>query len=208
MREIKVPGETALRLSGASVLLGDAALLAGIVVSAAYGLGSEALPLTSAEGLQRLGQAADLYPILILPQGIALYSLLRGRTPALLWPLVFWCVGLTLGIAVDVFTVALAREFGVGYLGAAPDARLALEALAGTIAHAVFLAQLVCDNISGTLVYPFFAAAAYWAGLVSQALAVTVVVSSLLVFVAYRGMNLFFAEETCWPRSSASASTD
>ena len=45
-----------------------------------------------------------VYPILILPQGIALYTLFHDREPALLWALVLWCVGLTLGIGVDVFT--------------------------------------------------------------------------------------------------------
>jgi hypothetical protein len=204
MREARVTTETALRLSGASVLLGNAALVAGIVVSTVHGLGPEPLPLTSAEGLQKLGESAGAYrlrealwlayPVLLLPQAIALYALLRDRAPALLWPLVFWCVGLTLAIAVDLVTATVAPELGVAYLRAAPDARPVLQALASSLAHAVLVAQLLCDTLSGTLVYPFFAAVAYRAGFVSRGLALTAVVSSLLVFVLYRGVNLLLPD--------------
>ena len=197
---------TAMRLSGVSVLLGDMALVAGMIVSVVYGLGVEALPLTSPQGLQRLGRSAEwytlretlwlAYPVFVLPQGIALYALLRDRAPGLLWPLVLWCVGLTLGIGVDVATVGAARGFGAMYLAAGAETRPLIESAGRTIAHATLLAQFVGDNVSGTLVYPFFAAAAYRARFISRGLGLTVVVSSILVFVMYRGMNLTFGEGT------------
>jgi len=156
--------QTAMRLSGVSVLLADMALVAGMIVSVVYGLGIEALPLTSPQGLQHLGRSAEwytlretlwlAYPIFVLPQGIALYSLLRDHAPGLLWPLVLWCVGLTLGIGVDVATVGVARGFGVMYLAAGAETRPLIESAGRTIAHATLLAQFVCDNVSGTLVYP------------------------------------------------------
>jgi len=90
-----------------------------------------------------------------------------------------------------VVTVMVPADLGVAYLQAAPESRPLLEALAGSLSRAVLLAQLVCDTLSGTLVYPFFAAAAYRAGLVSRALATTAAVSAVLVCVGYRGMNLF-----------------
>ena len=102
----------AIRLSGASVLLADTALFAGMIVTVLMGLGPEEnLPLTSPEGLARLRELRFhytlrellllLYPVLLLPQGIALYYLLRRRAPALLWPLTFWGIGLTIGIGVE-----------------------------------------------------------------------------------------------------------
>ena len=198
--------QTAIRLSGVSVLLADMALVAGIIVSVVYDLGNEALPLTSPQGLQHLGRSAEwytlretlwlAYPIFVLPQGIALYSLLRDHAPGLLWPLVLWCVGLTLGIGVDVATVGVARGFGVMYLAAGAETRPLIESAGRTMAHATLLAQFICDNLSGTLVYPFFAAAAYRARFISRGLGLTVVISSILVFVMYRGMNLTLGEGT------------
>src|SRR5262245_35084304 len=129
--------EMTLRLSGASILLADMALVAGMIVTVVCGLGpEEALPMTTADGLERLGKLGGwytlrelfslAYPVLLLPQGIALYSLLRPRSPALLWPLVFWSIGLTLGIIVDLFTVGIAHGLGSAYLVAPEDTKLAL----------------------------------------------------------------------------------
>ena len=198
--------QTAMRLSGVSVLLADMALVAGMIISGVHGLGTEALPLTSPQGLQHLGRSAEwytlretlwlAYPIFVLPQGIALYALLRDRAPTLLWPLVLWCVGLTLGIGVDVATVGIARGFGLLYLTAGVETRPLIESVGQTIAHATLLAQFVCDTMSGTLVYPFFAVAAYRARFISRGLGLTVVISSILVFVMYRGMNLTLGEGT------------
>jgi hypothetical protein len=64
------------------------------------------------------------------------------------------------------------------------------EAAAHAIARATLLAQFVCDNLSGTLVYPFFASATYRAGFSSRGLGLVTVISSICVFVVYRGLNL------------------
>lgn len=198
--------KVALRLTGFSVLCGDAALVAGLIVSVVYGLGGEALPLTSPAGLTHLGRSVDAftlretlflaYPVLLLPQAIALYALFRERAPALLWPLILWCVGLTLGIAVDVLTVGVVRGLGPAYLAAGADAKAPIEALAKSVSHTILLGQFVCDNLSGTLVYPFFAAAAYRSGFISRGLAITAAVSAVSVFLGYRGINLLVGEET------------
>ena len=206
MKPLSRPILIAMRLSGVSVLLGDAAFVAGMVVSVMYGLGTEALPLTTPQGLQLLGRSAGVfalretlwlaYPIFVLPQGIALYILLRDRAPSLLWPLIFWCVGLTLGIGIDIFTVEVARGLGLVYIAAGAETRPVVEAAAHAIARATLLAQFVCDNLSGTLVYPFFASAAYRAGFISRGLGLVAVISSIFVFVVYRGLNMALAEET------------
>src|SRR4030095_10928253 len=169
----------AIRLSGASVLLADTALVVGMIVTLVAGLGPEEnLPLTSPEGLTRLRELRYhytlreffllLYPVLLLPQGIALYHLLRRRAPALLWPLTFWGIGLTIGIGVDLFTFGLPSGLGGSPLVGPPEVAVQLARSADFM---VRLAQFVGDNLSGTLAVPFFAVSAYRQGLISKALA-------------------------------------
>ena len=124
----------------------------GEVVAGVFGLGAEeALPLRSEGGLQLLGKLRDhyalrellwlAYPVLVLPQGIALFSLLRREAPALVWCLIFWSVGLTLGIGVDLFTVGLAH--GLGTLRHRPRVRSVSRRAAKGGASESFVAQLL-----------------------------------------------------------------
>ena len=96
--------------------------------------------------------------MLLLPQGIALFSLLRHGAPALLWPLTSWVVGLGLGIIVDLFTIGLAIGLGSVQLGMSGTVALQPARSADVM---VRLTQFLCDNLSGTFAVPFFALAAY-----------------------------------------------